>query len=207
MVLAGLLEMLLPENQMKKFIKVIMGLFVIVALLGPVSSLMEDEPSWELSSWSLPSSEGQGAATVLSTGQMTDERFRGRIMNEYQSHLGRQIESLVNLVPGVERSEAKVSLRSGTTIYSLDAISKVEIKVLPEKGGGEITDSGIEKPEERGSIQVVVPPVNAVKVNPYQGSQTISNPTGDADALSKRVKEMVANFYGLPRENVLVEVL
>lgn len=213
-ILAGVLEMLLPENQMKKFVKVIMGLFIIVALLGPAANWLKMDGEWALSSWDFSGADSQGAASVLSTGQRMNNELQEVALSEYENHLARQITALVNLVPGVSDSQAQVSLRPGESIYSLDAIARIAIKVnraaAAEGGSEESTETkpgeDLAPSDRLDDSTAAVAPVQEVRVYPLENERTRTDNEDDR-VLVQRVKETVANFYGVPRENISVEVL
>lgn len=201
-LMAGLFEMLLPDNQLKRFVKLVLGLFVIVTLLGPISYWVKDE-NWGLSSWKLQSSDSQAATTVMSPG--TGTQPGGGVSSSYQKHLARQIESMLQLVPGVERVEAKVYLREGASFYSLDAISQVEVRVTRDKSQDAY---GSQPGTGTDGSKALVKPIPRVEIS-TDGKPADSGAGIDTGAveMTQRVKETVSNFYGLPKERIQVEVV
>lgn len=200
-LMAGLFEMLLPDNQLKRFVKLILGLFVIVTLLGPMSDWIKDEKNWDLNSWRLQLSDSQAATTVLSPG--SNAQSNGGVSSTYQSHLAKQIESLLQMVPGVKQVEAKVNLRSGASFYSLDAISQVEVKVTRDKEQGAY-GSGTLSTDPKATVRSISPIEISNDRKPPDSGISIDNAD---EELIQRVKETVSNFYGLPKERIQVEVV
>ena len=66
-LLTTFLEMLLPNNSMQGFIKVVMGLFVMLAILNPVVGLLKAD--YELTAWQLASLPEHKVETVLAQGE------------------------------------------------------------------------------------------------------------------------------------------
>lgn len=211
-VLAGLLEMLLPENSFKKFIKVIVGLFIMVALLGPASSWLKAE-NWELNSWNL-AVDDQAVATVLSTGEKMHSELRTISVQEYEGRLARQIEAVINLMPEVRQSQVRVNLQEGESIYSLSAISQVWVQVTTSAGkeeGGEYQIPGDDRALSGGDGQSTaenITPVKPVQISPFSlGGGEVKEPPAEKEQLIRRVKETIQNFYGVPGEKITVEIL
>ena len=50
-LLAVFVEMLLPDNSMSNYLKLIMGLFLILAILTPVMHLLDKKDSINISTW------------------------------------------------------------------------------------------------------------------------------------------------------------
>lgn len=230
-VLTGLLEMLLPENQMKSFVKVVMGLFIIVTLLGPVAEAVKWDGDWALGGFWAPGEGEQQTATVLSAGQKMGEKWGERVWEDYQQRLARQVEAMVNLVPGVARSEAKVTLREKGDLYSLGAIESIWVGVfltgeevvtpqLPE--GGASSGSRVEN-------RIAVPLITVSTLGRSEMADGSNDLAGDRAAVSSfissdkdfkgsgskdsadkeiigKVKDLLANFYNLPPEKVEVEI-
>ncbi|MDH7479478.1 MAG: stage III sporulation protein AF [Syntrophomonadaceae bacterium] len=211
-VLAGLLEMLLPDNSFKRFVKVVMGLFIMISLLGPASSWLKAE-NWELNSWNL-SADDQAVATVLSTGKKMSGELQAISVREYEERLASQIEAVINLMPMVRQSKVWVSLQAGESIYSLSSISQVRVEVATTAGaeeGGENQEPGDDRAVPGGdgqSTQVIVTPVRPVQISPFSiKGDGAKEPQAEKEQIIRRVKETIQNFYGVPGEKITVEIL
>jgi len=103
-LLAGLLEMLLPENNLRKYVKVVLGLFIMITLLIPLVTFISSDESWAVSAWQFTDDSAGEVATVLSNGQEISSKMQEATLRECENRLGRQVEALAALVPGVESS-------------------------------------------------------------------------------------------------------
>ncbi|HWR45205.1 stage III sporulation protein AF [Sporomusa sp.] len=105
---ASFLELLLPNNSMQRFIRVIMGLFVMLAILNPVISVIENR----LSADQLPALARTGSslsdAEILSTATHVAGK-RDQLARElYARDLSKQIRATVLAIDGV--ADAKVTV-------------------------------------------------------------------------------------------------
>src|SRR5690554_5548028 len=84
------LDMLLPNNSMQRFVKVVMGLFVMVAILNPIINLFNSD--FELSAWQLASLPEHKVETVLAQGEEIASFHEELALSEYANRLAKQIE-------------------------------------------------------------------------------------------------------------------
>lgn len=106
LLLAGVIEMVAPEGGSRKFVRLAMGLVVLLCVLQPVASMLGRpggiEPGLALPAGSSDLS-GSPAPGSRSTG-MTDR---------YASIVERQLELCAGRIDGVERVDAQVELSWG----------------------------------------------------------------------------------------------
>lgn len=128
-LLAGLLEMLLPESSLKRFVKVVMGLFVIISILVPVVSLLSQDYSWAVSAWQWHDEELKETAGIIATGKDISSGMQEAAIEECEQRLNRQVEALVSLVPEVKWVQATVQTRAGRAGNSWGLLENVFLKI------------------------------------------------------------------------------
>lgn len=107
LLLATFLEMLLPNKSMRGFVQVVMGLFVIAAIIDPLAQFLKMDFATEVPAWATaPSSE----MMVLATEGETKNPGNSAVREQYQSILNNQIRILVLAVEGVSSAEVDVRL-------------------------------------------------------------------------------------------------
>lgn len=205
-LLAGLLEMLLPENNLRKYVKVVLGLFIMVALLVPLVTFISSDESWAVSAWQFTGSPAAETATVLSAGERLSSQMQEAALMECENRLSRQVEALVALVPGVGSVRARVQTKAGPggEVWSsieqvqLEIIladpkayldQKLEANILPNHAGAE------GKPEDPGPAEKArsVTPVALVKIgDPDQKAAALKFDEGRA-----RQPAVMARDFGL----------
>ena len=126
-LLTTFLDMLLPNSTMQRFVKVVMGLFVMVAILNPILNLFETD--FELSSWQLASLPQYKVETVLAKGEEMAKIQEEQALVEYKSRLEKQMEALIKLVPNIAFVKCEVVLEPVEQIGSIGKIEKAIVWV------------------------------------------------------------------------------
>jgi len=181
-MLAAFLEMLLPLQGTRRFVQVIIGLFVMLAVLGPIVTLFKQPSPLH---FALPATTGDGAglSKILEQGQGLQQVTAAQEQSAYVQRLEDQIEVMCRLVPGVKSAKADVVLTPESPLQSLGTVQKVAVSLQT----GE---------------QQVARPVEPVRIG--QGSPTISTPVVDQQGIAAQVQETVSSLFGLPKEQVTV---
>ncbi|KKM11748.1 hypothetical protein SY88_06935 [Clostridiales bacterium PH28_bin88] len=205
-LLAAFIEMLLPGEEMGRYVRLVMGLFVIIALLQPVVGFLDGGQTFEVSAYSnIPAESGRDLSSIISRGEDLQRQGRKIALEEYRQRLARQIQAVVQLVPGVRRAEVEVEVEEDTG--SLGAI--LQVTVMVELGEG--------SPDTRppaGTVAPVKPVKIEVSDNQPQAGGTKPESTGetrennhDPDRVKREVVATVSNFYNIRPEQVQVVVV
>lgn len=203
-LLAGFAEMLLPGEEMGRYVQLVMGLFVIVAILTPVLGLLRREGEFEVMAWQLPARPVAAWEEVRREGEEIARRQEEVALREYTSRLAGQVEALARLVPGVAWAEAVVSVREGKG-PSAGALERVNLTVGLGSAAGEPPGSAA------GAAQIPPGgPVAPVRIRPPAepppGPGGPPPPAGGA-GVEARVRETIRDFYGLQPEQINVQVV
>ena len=107
---ATFLELLLPTSSMQRFIRVIMGLFIMLAIMNPLITILQNaRPTDEQTVFK--NVAGNQSNTWRAVHQGIENQ--SKITNErYRQDVARQIRSLVMAVDGV--AEARVTVETDT---------------------------------------------------------------------------------------------
>ncbi|KJS84891.1 MAG: hypothetical protein JM58_09945 [Peptococcaceae bacterium BICA1-8] len=187
-LLTTFLDMLLPNNSMQGLIKVVMGLFVMLAILNPIVGLLKAEN--ELTAWQLASLPEHKVETVLAQGKKIASMQEEQALGEYKRRIESQIEALLKLVPGVADVKCTVIIEP---IYKTGAIGKIEKAVIWVTPG-----------ELEGST-IKVNPVEPVKIKIGEDNNSPVQVEAKYDReIEERVINIVVNYYNLEKENIEV---
>lgn len=181
-MMAAFLEMLLPLQGTRRFVQVIIGLFVLLAVLGPIVTLFRQQPPLH---FALPDTAGDdaGLSEILQQGQGLQQVTAAQGQAAYVQRLEDQIEVMCRFVPGVSSAEADVTLTPESPLSSLGTVQKVAVSLQT----GE---------------QQVTRPVEPVGIG--QDSQEVSTPAVDQQGITAQVQETVSSLFGLQKEQVTV---
>ncbi|MDT8901063.1 stage III sporulation protein AF [Anaeroselena agilis] len=125
---ATFLELLLPSSGMQRFVRVIMGMLILLAILGPAVDILQSRITPEM-----PAFAGQSdpAADRVTSGAEAVVRARDRLAAEYyRKDLARQIRAVVAGIDGVADARVAVELEQGEGGRA-GALGKVRIFVSP----------------------------------------------------------------------------
>ncbi|MEA4903083.1 stage III sporulation protein AF [Desulfitobacterium sp.] len=176
-LLASVLEMLLPNKSMQGFVKLVMGLFVISAVLEPITSLLHLSQSMSIPAWT----EVRSQELPVLAGNNGLEIGRGAVQEQFKLILENQIEALVLEIPGVEQVKAEIALASSDGgLVEQPQVQSVHIRVNTSQG-------------KKEDVQTVTIGEGAGE----KSSQTGSN-------LGESIKEKISVFLQIPRDRIFV---
>lgn len=179
LLLATFLEMLLPNKSMRGFVQLVMGLFVIAAILNPLADFLRLEYSNEVPAWvTVPSTE----MPVLAAESDTAEAGKSAVREQYKRILINQIKILVNAVDGVKDSE-------------------VEVILDEESGGFSDYPQIIEVHIKFSRLKQPIIPVNPVIIS---GSDPEAETDSDTEK-AREIRKQVSAFMQIPEKIVKVE--
>ncbi len=110
LLLATFLEMLLPSKSMRGFVQMVMGLFVISAVLTPITTFLHTPLAMEIPAWAVTST--QDLPAIATEGQGL-KLASDAVQEQYRQILVHQIKALALGSDGVEGVEVDVEFEEG----------------------------------------------------------------------------------------------
>jgi stage III sporulation protein AF len=111
-LLAGCLELLVPMGSFKKYVRMVMGLLVVVSILNPVLALWRSEIVLD----EAVLAGGQSSLPSLEQVQHEARRYRERVLAQAFERLRRQVEetaaAAARAVEGVAGATARATVQS-----------------------------------------------------------------------------------------------
>lgn len=129
-VTASFLEILLPDNSMRPFVRFTIGLFVILAILNPILSTFYSDRDLKARAWDLPW-EYNETNDFQETGIEVNHEIKQAGSDVIKEKIEKQINSLAILVPGVEDLETEVTLDP-----ERGELSEVKLVIVPAPPSG-----------------------------------------------------------------------
>ncbi|MDH7576217.1 MAG: stage III sporulation protein AF [Bacillota bacterium] len=195
-LLAAFLEMLLPLRDARKFVQVILGLFILAVILNPVVTFFQQTPLFNLDFSREARGKGEELRSILAQGETLQQATVEQARGAYVKRLEEQVVVMVRLVPGVGEAKARVELAPSSSLQALGTINKVYVTVKP---GQEARGEGIATPVEEIRIGKEVQERD-------QSSQINRVYSYDKRELLSRVQETIASLFGLRSEQVIVKL-
>lgn len=178
LLLATFLEMLLPNKSMRGFVQMIMGLFVISAVLAPITAFLHTPLSLEIPAWTVASPQELPAIAVEGQGVKIG---RDAVQEQYRQILVNQIKGLALGTSGVADADVDVTLAEGS---------------------GGLTD----QPKIEGiKVRLKASPESVQSIQPIIIGQESDAKAVQESPRAEGVREGIASFMSIPKEKVVVE--
>jgi len=129
-LLTTAMDLLLPNGKMTGFVRMVMGLFIIITVLSPLLTLLEKD-SW-LRSWYMVE-ENEKVISVLARGEEIAKKQETDYIREYETGIARQITALVYTIEGVEFCETQVKSTAQEKLGAVRNIIQIQIQIQPMK--------------------------------------------------------------------------
>ncbi|MGI5839009.1 MAG: stage III sporulation protein AF [bacterium] len=203
LILAGIVEMLIPRGSMHRFVQVVLGLMIIMLLLQPLLGLLSRQTFFERRlaaiSWEVGRS-GDAAAIIARSEDLAGRNGRF-VADEFRRQAAAQSEAYALTVDGVAAAAAEVE----AVINNVSGRQRPEINLLRLRiETGEAAD---------GAPGVAVDSVRAVMVGPATDAgqaEAVLPAAGVTEAEKERIHAELLrtfhNFYGLSPEKIIIEI-
>jgi stage III sporulation protein AF len=177
LLLATILEMLLPNKSMKGYVQLVIGMFVITAILNPLTSLMHMPMKMDIPAWTSVSNQD---LPVFATDNSGKKIGRDAVREQYCKILINQIEALALGVSGVKQVKAEVKFQeSSGELSDQPRISQVTIRLL--------------------EVESTVQPIEPVAIG--QSASAVK----ELSSKAREVQERVANLMELKKEQIIIQ--
>lgn len=125
-LIAVFIEMLLPLKETRKFVEVVVGLFVLITILNPIVSFIQQEPLIELE---MAEGNEEQLQQILDQGKELQQVQTAQTESYYGKHLEEQIAAFACIVPEVEKADARVQFAASSSQDEVGAIERIEILI------------------------------------------------------------------------------
>ncbi len=159
-----------------------MGLFVLITILNPIVSLIQKEPHLELG---FQEDNKRELQEILDQGKGLQQVQAAQAQTDYGKRIEEQVAVIAQMVPMVEKAEAKVQFAAGSSMDSVGVIEEVEIMI------------------KKTGLQSIVDPVERVNVDSRDDEQGEQVEESD-QRLLEQVQTTVASLFGLQPSKIVV---
>ncbi|WP_066637590.1 stage III sporulation protein AF [Desulfolucanica intricata] len=192
-VLTVFLEMLLPSGIMRRYVKVVMGLVVVVSVLQTASGLIHKDLNL-----SVPAiaklHDNTEIRDITAAGEKLAKQNQSEALNGYQNGIERQVLAIAGLNDELEVVDVEVDIQDNPENKNYGRIQEINL-VVTKRTEKEMNNQDSTIPQvEPVSIQVgdKSEEVKSAKEKPLPGQV-------------EKIRETVASFYNLTADQVQVE--
>ena len=196
-VISVFLEIVLPRNDMKRYINLIIGLFVIIAVLNPFLSVIHKEISFDVLNTGTDETNSDTGALIRKGRELANSQ-KTAAARQYKEKLARQISALAGLSQKSAVAGVEVDMNEDTSSADFGQVKKILIRFAGT--GGKVGGT----PEKSSGPAVGEIQVKEVQINSGTGKDAAPAGAKDVSATAG-LKDLIANFYGLTPEQVEVQ--
>ncbi len=124
LLLAGFIEMLIPENSLKKPVKLVIGLLVMVILVQPLARIFKVPLELDRILSASHGANHQTSQQVLECGLQIRNNWQERFDSQQRILTKEKIESVIGLIDGIDLREVRFA-------ESKSGFTRVNIRVVP----------------------------------------------------------------------------
>lgn len=126
---ASFLELLLPTSSMQRFIRVIIGLFITLAILNPILDIIQNR--WSPEQIPALSTNTANTQNVLKqANQVAGDRDQ-MALNTYKKELARQLRATITAIEGIADAQVAVELEDTQAGKLTGKVKSVTVYVKP----------------------------------------------------------------------------
>jgi len=174
-IISSFLEIMLPDGNIKPFVRFAIGLFILIAVLSPSLAFIYDDRDFQISVWDDRLDE-QVSKDIESGSQKIQQQINGQSNDLMRKKLEGQISAVAILVPGVDDVHTEVTVGEDGSPLKLQLIVRPGRKTTVDE----------------------VEPVNVLGSSQEKGYT-------EQDKIQEKIKQVMNNLYGLKPENIQVE--
>jgi len=189
MILAVFLEIMLPGTEMRKYVKMVLGLMVIIAIIQAGNGFSAGLLFSEINDFAWRGAqEKPGVQDIMRQGQAIDRENHSRALEKYRDALAKQVSALAELDDQVSIIDTSVQLNDNAAENNFGQIETINLYLGPKSRNGGI------KEVETVSVSMEKNADNA------PGEEI---PPEYVPAVNNTVK-IISNFYNLSPEQIKV---
>lgn len=186
-----LLEILVPSGKIKKFVDLVSGFILIIAIINPVLSAISKGVNFE--EIQISSSNFLDKKAIETNSKILKDKQMKQIAQSYRSKLIQQIEESTAQIKGIGEVKADLIINEDYASESFGEIKRVYISFRPT--------------EENSSVKPVAK-IESVKIGAGQGSQnteTAQSSKVSAD-LKKQIEDKIMHIMEVPKDNIVISL-
>ncbi|MGR6836409.1 stage III sporulation protein AF [Syntrophomonas erecta] len=132
-IVASFLELMLPDGGLKPFVRFVIGLFLLIAILNPALTFLFEEHDFQLKLWDYQPDKAE-EEKIIKGGQRVSEDITKKNNEMIREKLQGQISAVAMLVPGVKEVECQVKVGADGAIEKLYLLVQPNDYQVEQKG-------------------------------------------------------------------------
>ncbi|WP_161567207.1 stage III sporulation protein AF [Acidilutibacter cellobiosedens] len=190
-ILISFLEIILPSGNMKRFLDMVIGILVIIAIMNPIIKLLNKNKDIDVDKSLLTSS----VETMNISYKENDDLLaaqKEQVITAYKNKLKREIEEIISSNTNYSVSDIKIELQEDEEREDYGNIKKIEMDIKEAKE---------EKKEEEGEKKnIKIDDIEEITVSKNQKPSSTNREIID----NKDIKDVISENFNVPYENIVL---
>lgn len=191
-----IIEMLLPSGKMKKYVGIVTGTVLIIAVITPVIELFGGD--FDFAAVQTTTGNTISRMQIEKDSKLLEEQQLGQIIEVYCNDLIEQMERHAIEVEGVKDAKADIIINEDHTSENFGQIKRAYLEIILEKG-----DSS---PEGDSSLKIdKVEAVSIEKITNKRAEVENCPPAENCPPdLRKKLENRIGEVFGIEIENIII---
>ncbi|WP_255570425.1 stage III sporulation protein AF [Cohnella sp. CFH 77786] len=206
-LLAGIVDLLLPNRTMQRYVRLVAGLFVLLTIATPLLQWVRSDFGSKLADGLVQTeSASQASAGELDRIQAEGRKWRERQQEEAAGVVAARLQEAIRA--DVERSEGRkvgeVLVQVERSANGLYEVRDVTVTLTKQPAGADANAQASPEPAPVAKVEPVAP---VIVESPQESRSEGRNETDTAEPDREtrgRVASLIAARYGIPEERVQV---
>lgn len=201
-VLAVLVEMLLPNSDMRRYVKMVIGLLIIMAVLQSVAGVVNSRFMQEVPAVTVSDTGAPPLEDIMAAGEELAAINRDKAEQQYREGLSGQVLALVNMNSEMQAVDARVNIDGeNSDIKEITIVFKARDK---EPAG--IANNGLNiTNSENGALDVQPVVVELGEKTAVNEKSQVKGATPEQSKIAAELTGVIAEFYNLKPDQVKYE--
>ncbi len=186
-IFTSVINLILPSGGFQKYIKLVLGLIVIITILTPINTLVfKNKPDYTdvLKRYE---TDVESSSMQAQSGDYLEAQ-KDIILDHYKERIIPQMTDIIEKGDQVEVLKLDIGLNEDTNANEFGAIQKINMVVIE-----------VEKKKDKKIIQVPKIKVGSKEVQSYSQDQVQGK-------IQEKIKSSLIDFYNLPHVNINIIV-
>jgi len=167
-LLGWVLEMLVPRQDFRRYVRLVIGLLVLVAVIRPALVLLGHARAP-----TFPDTADGQVATLIAQGKALEAQDQGASLALYAQKVGEEAAAIADTVPGVGGASGTAEVDTDPTSPSYGDIRSVDVTVRPTGAAIEVGSDGSRPPPARLEAAVQAAVAGGLQVAPSAVGVTV----------------------------------
>lgn len=193
-IFSAFVEMLLPTNNFKKYIEIVLGFIVIIVILNPLKNILFYNSSLDIQVFNKTSQIENEA--ILKNKNIYETKQRQLIIDTYKNQIENQIKELILKKYSVEIESLNIEVDEAFESDDFAQIKKIELYCFEKEQ--------LNQSNNKNKIEIKA--VQKIEVNKNSEDTHIVAGENRNLELEKNLQTLISDFYKLNEDNIYIIV-